>query len=105
MGMSYSILASSLWPLVAYVIPEKSLGTAYGVMQAVQNLGLAVMPLVAGAVADSVGYLVLEIIFLLCLFSAISCAIVLYIIDNGHGGELNMSPSQRKALAESKKSA
>ena len=30
MGVSYSMLASSLWPLVALIIPEYQLGTAYG---------------------------------------------------------------------------
>lgn len=30
MGLSYSLLASSLWPLVALIIPEYQLGTAYG---------------------------------------------------------------------------
>lgn len=31
MGVSYSALASSLWPLVSQIIPEHQLGTAYGV--------------------------------------------------------------------------
>ena len=30
LGSSYSMLASSLWPLVALVVPEHQLGTAYG---------------------------------------------------------------------------
>lgn len=30
MGMGYSMLASSLWPLVALIVPEYQLGTAYG---------------------------------------------------------------------------
>lgn len=30
MGLSYSMLASSLWPLIALVVPENQLGTAYG---------------------------------------------------------------------------
>jgi len=30
MGLSYSILACALWPMVAYVVPEHQLGTAYG---------------------------------------------------------------------------
>lgn len=30
MGLAYSMLASSLWPLVALIIPEYQLGTAYG---------------------------------------------------------------------------
>lgn len=30
MGLAYSMLAASLWPLVALIIPEYQLGTAYG---------------------------------------------------------------------------
>lgn len=30
LGLGYSLLASSLWPLIALVIPENQLGTAYG---------------------------------------------------------------------------
>jgi hypothetical protein len=30
MGFSYSMLASALWPMVALVVPEYQLGTAYG---------------------------------------------------------------------------
>lgn len=30
LGLSYSMLASSLWPLIALVVPEYQLGTAYG---------------------------------------------------------------------------
>jgi MFS family permease len=43
MGIAYSILAASLWPLVAFLVPKQMLGTAYGLMQSVQNLGLAIM--------------------------------------------------------------
>ena len=30
MGLAYSMLASALWPMVALVVPEYQLGTAYG---------------------------------------------------------------------------
>ena len=32
MGFSYSVLACALWPMVAYVVPEHHLGTAYGML-------------------------------------------------------------------------
>jgi hypothetical protein len=43
MGIAYSILAASLWPLVAFLVPKQMLGTAYGLMQSIQNLGFAIM--------------------------------------------------------------
>lgn len=69
MGMGYSILACALWPMVAIVIPEHQLGTAYGIMQSVQNLGLAVTPLIAGWLVDLKGYIVLEVFFLAAMCS------------------------------------
>ena len=33
LGLSYSLLASALWPIAALIIPEYQLGTAYGLMQ------------------------------------------------------------------------
>lgn len=32
MGLGYSLLASALWPMVALVVPEYQLGTAYGML-------------------------------------------------------------------------
>jgi len=34
--------------MVGYLVNRSQLGTAYGIMQSVQNLGLAVVPLVVG---------------------------------------------------------
>ena len=42
------MLASSLWPLLPYIIQPNMLGTAYGAMTAVQNAGLAVFPQIIG---------------------------------------------------------
>lgn len=64
MGFAYSMLASSLWPLVALIIPEYQLGTAYGICQAVQNLGLAVVSMFGGVIVDNGGYLMLELFFI-----------------------------------------
>ncbi|EEC07925.1 transport protein, putative, partial [Ixodes scapularis] len=64
MGLNYSLLACAFWPLVAMVIPERQLGTAYGMMQSVQNLGLALISMVSGMIVDSSGYFMLEVFFL-----------------------------------------
>lgn len=64
MGIGYSVLACALWPMVALVIPEHQLGTAYGIMQSVQNLGLGCIVIVAGHIVDLKGYIALEIFFL-----------------------------------------
>jgi MFS family permease len=73
MGFAYSMLASSLWPLVALIIPEYQLGTAYGICQSVQNLGLAIVSMSAGLIVDKGGYLMLELFFIGWLSSESKC--------------------------------
>ena len=96
MGVSYSLLACALWPLVAMVIPEYQLGTAYGFMQAIQNLGLAVVAIAAGKICDTSGYLILEVFFSACLCVALLTSVLLYIWDASKGGVLNHSAKQRE---------
>jgi hypothetical protein len=45
LGISYSVYASALWPSVALLIEPSYHATAYGVVTAVQNLGLAAIPI------------------------------------------------------------
>jgi len=52
MGIVYSVLVSSLWPAVPYVVQADLVGLAYGIMTAMQNTGLATWPLVSGAILD-----------------------------------------------------
>jgi len=59
--------------MVALVVPEHQLGTAYGIMQAVQNLGLAVITMLAGYIVDEAGYLLLEVFFLAWLCRKLHC--------------------------------
>ncbi|XP_028418530.1 major facilitator superfamily domain-containing protein 1-like, partial [Dendronephthya gigantea] len=85
MGLSYSIVACALWPLVALVVPEHQLGTAYGLMQSIQNLGLALINMAAGAIVDAKGYLFLEVFFCAWLCIALMCTIMLYLADSAKG--------------------
>ncbi|XP_037534144.1 major facilitator superfamily domain-containing protein 1 [Nematolebias whitei] len=110
LGASYSLLACALWPMVAFVVPEHQLGTAYGFMQSIQNLGLAVISITAGAILDSRGYLVLEVFFCACICIALMAVVMLYFVDYIKGGDLNRSAAARAKLqkeatpdAESKK--
>ena len=96
MGLAYSLLACALWPLVAMIIPENQLGTAYGFMQSIQNLGLAVVSLLAGSIADKSGYLILEVFFCGCLCLALLSTVVLYIWDATKGSGLNSSAKERE---------
>ena len=69
-------------------------------MQSVQNLGLAVVPIVAGIVVDSGGYMLTEVMFCALLCLALLCGIALYIYDATHGGKLNKSAWARAREAK-----
>lgn len=96
MGLAYSMLASGLWPLVSLLIPDYQLGTAYGICQAIQNLGLAVISILTGIIVDEGGYVMVEIFFIGSLSVCLLTTIIVWIVDNAKAGSLNMTPAQRE---------
>ncbi|XP_061431290.1 major facilitator superfamily domain-containing protein 1 isoform X1 [Lethenteron reissneri] len=100
MGVAYSLLACALWPMVSFIVPEHQLGTAYGFMQSIQNLGLAVIAIAAGSILDSSGYLFLELFFCICLCFALIATVLLYLIDLIRDGGLNLSSRERDKKRE-----
>nr|CAD7398538.1 unnamed protein product [Timema cristinae] len=90
LGLAYSMLASGLWPMIALIIPEYQLGTAYGMAQSLQNLGLAVVSLAAGKIVDSVALLI---------------TVIIWILDANTTGILNMTPAQREVYEKERLAA
>ena len=41
MGIAFSLIPAVMWPSVAYIVEEKKIGTAYGLMTMIQNIGMA----------------------------------------------------------------
>lgn len=54
-GLAYSLVPAVLWPAVPYLVSEHRLGTAYGLMTMLQNIGLTVCNLLAGWLNDRAG--------------------------------------------------
>ncbi|KAK6478695.1 major facilitator superfamily domain-containing protein 1 isoform X1 [Huso huso] len=100
LGLSYSLLACALWPMVAFVVPEHQLGTAYGFMQSIQNLGLALISIASGYILDNHGYLFLEVFFSACVCLALIAVVMLYFVDLLRGGDLNLSAKKRGQLQQ-----
>ncbi|XP_062988117.1 major facilitator superfamily domain-containing protein 1 isoform X3 [Elgaria multicarinata webbii] len=98
LGVAYSLLACALWPMVAFVVPEHQLGTAYGFMQSIQNLGLAIIAIAAGMILDSRGYLFLEIFFSACVCLSLIAVVMLYFVNLLRGGDLNWSAKKREKM-------
>jgi MFS family permease len=52
-GIAFSLVPAVLWPAVPYVVTAERLGTAYGLMTMLQNVGLTVFNLAAGMLNDA----------------------------------------------------
>lgn len=103
-GIGYSVMCSALWPLVALIIPQRDLGTAYGIMQAIQNLGLGVTNEISGMLVDWKGYIYLESFFVFWASVSVIATMILLVQDVKSNGQLNTSATQRRLLQETDQS-
>lgn len=55
MGIAFSLIPAIMWPSVAYVVDQAKLGTAYGLMTMIQNMGLFAFNLLIGWTNDVAG--------------------------------------------------
>jgi len=91
LGVSFSFLPAVLWPTVVRYSPPEHLGTAYGMMTALQNTGLTVANLVAGRIndvnhasaANPGGYTPMLWFFGLLSLTALLITLVLWLLDHG----------------------
>jgi len=54
-GIAFSLVPAILWPAVPYLVSANRLGTAYGLMTMLQNIGLTLINLAAGWLNDASG--------------------------------------------------
>jgi len=52
LGIAFSLVPASMWPTVVKMVDESKIGTAYGLMYSIQNLGLWGFPILAGIILD-----------------------------------------------------
>ena len=52
LGVAFSLVPAAMWPSMVKLVKEKEIGTAYGLMYSIQNLGLWGVPILAGMVLD-----------------------------------------------------
>jgi len=52
LGIAFSLVPASMWPSMVKLVDDKQIGTAYGLMYSIQNLGLWGFPLLAGILLD-----------------------------------------------------
>jgi len=89
MGLSFSLVPSALWPSIPLITKDKEVATAFGMMAAIQNTGLAAINYIAGTIADShLGYPYVMWFFVLMDTIGLIFAICLVIVDKAKGGRL-----------------
>jgi MFS family permease len=85
LGISYSTYSAILWANVALVVPEKTFGTAYGLLAVIQNVGSTVAPYIVGYINDSTttqhGYFWSEIFFIAVSLLALASDSVIWYYD------------------------
>jgi MFS family permease len=97
-GIAFSLVPAVIWPAVPYLVDPKRLGTAYGLMTMMQNIGMMLINLLAGwlndrggASADNPGgYLPMLWLFLVLSLMGLAFAAALRAREtgpNGHGLE------------------
>ena len=52
LGAAFVLVPAALWPSVPLIVRKERVGTAFGLMTAIQNIGMAVFPLFNGLLRD-----------------------------------------------------
>jgi len=87
MGLAFSLIPAVMWPSVAIIVDESKLGTAYGLMTMIQNIGLAGFNFLIGWANDfSGGYTLGLWIFSSLGFFGLLFAFLLRRSEMGSGG-------------------
>jgi MFS family permease len=103
MGLSFSVIPAVIWPSTAMLVAPARLGTAFGLINVLQSLGMGALNLAAGALNDAnhagpanpAGYEPMLLMFFLTSFAGFLAVAALWRREAGrHGHGLN-APAQR----------
>jgi MFS family permease len=111
LGCAFSLVPSALWPAVPILVREKFLGTAYGIIGWVQNIGLTVFPALAGIIVDKQGdnvvqgYTNMEWMFASLSIAGLVFAIMLLVVDRRYGTGLELPTKLAQSRADDARAA
>jgi MFS family permease len=89
LGAAFVLVPAAMWPSVPLIVEEKRLGTAFGLMTAIQNIGLGLFPLLNGTLRDMTGtYTATQGMFACLGIAGFVFAFLLLRSDKKHGGVL-----------------
>lgn len=90
-GLGHSIGVSALLPSVAIVVDQSVAGLAFGVYTSIQNLGLAILPLIVASIYSYSGHYLPEVELLIIGLAALGVllGILLMYVDKRTGSRLH----------------
>ena len=95
LGAAFVLVPAAMWPSVPLVVDEKRVGTAFGLMTAIQNLGLGLFPFLNGKLRDVTGtYTSTQVMFASLGVAGLIFAFLLLRSDKRHGGVLQAGRSK-----------
>lgn len=96
LGFSFSLVSAVLWPAVPMIVEAKTVGTAFGLIFMFQNIGLAIFPVLNGALRDAThSYVSSQMMFAGLGVVALVFAGLLFSADRKKGGALEREVMRR----------
>ena len=89
LGLAFSLVPAAMWPAVPLIVKEERVGTAFGLMTMIQNIGLMLFPYLNGKLRDMThSYAASMVMFATLGFFGFIFAVLLKMEDRRMGGLL-----------------
>jgi MFS family permease len=93
LGFSFVLVPAAMWPSVPLIVKSERVGTAFGLMTAIQNIGLGLFPLLNGLLRDRTGnYVASQVMFASLGLIGLMFALLLKRADRREGQGLEVPP-------------
>jgi MFS family permease len=108
-GIGYSIFAAAIWGSIPYVVAPSTVGTAFGITTAIQNIGLVLAPSIVGEIKDRTvhidhGYFWIQVFFIGLNVLGFFCNAYLYFLDmNYNDGVLDKVAAKQESRSQETK--
>jgi MFS family permease len=91
LGFAFVLVPAAMWPSVPLIVRSERVGTAFGLMTAIQNIGLGLFPLLNGLLRDKTGsYVASQVMFASLGLIGLVFAILLKRADRREGQRLEV---------------
>ena len=99
LGAAFVLVPAAMWPSVPLIVRKERVGTAFGLMTAIQNVGLMLFPLFNGVLRDlTKTYTASSIMFASLGFIGLAFALLLKRADRHEGGGLERGGEKVQAV-------